>query len=661
MSIFQKENSIDKLSIAALRSLVIDETNKAKSGHPGMGLDAAPIIYVLFKNELTCDPAHPKWINRDRFVLSAGHASALLYALLHVTGYPLSMDDLKKFRQFDSLTPGHPEYGHTIGVDATAGPLGQGICQAVGMAIAEEAVAASYPDGNKVMNHYTYCLCGDGCLEEGLSQEAISLAGHQRLKKLILFYDENGSTLDGPTSNSLSEDVRLRFLASEWNVEEVKDGNDVDAIAKALGKAKKSKMFPTLIIVHTIIGYGSEKQGTSKVHGTPLGAEDGAHAKKFYGYDYPDFTVPSEVYDLFKNTFAKRGAAAYAQWLRDFADFKRFHPADSKRFEDAFQRNVEPYLPATPAFDAATNEATRATSGKIVASLPSKMPFVIGGSADVAASVMTAIPGDPSFTPEHREAHNINFGIREFAMAGIQNGILLHGGLVTYAGCFLIFSDYMKNAIRMSALEKIPAIYLFSHDSVAVGEDGPTHEPIEQLSSLRLIPGLAVYRPADARETYAAWRLALLSHSVPSALVLTRQGLPLLPGSSEEGVKKGAYLISPALGESVIQLLASGSEVPLAVSVQKLLLAQGVAAEVVSMPSWERFEAQNEEYKAQVLHLPKSQRYSLEMGSGALWYKYADHVFSIETYGKSAPASEVIAYFGFTPDKIAGEILESLK
>ncbi|MCI1244946.1 MAG: transketolase [Bacilli bacterium] len=649
---YQKQplSNVDDLAVAAIRSLVIDETNQAKSGHPGMALDIAPTLYLLFRNHLVSDPAHPEWVNRDRFVLSSGHNSALLYALLHVCGYGLTIDDLRKFRQFDSLTPGHPEYGRTVGVDATAGPLGQGISQAVGMAMAERAVAASYRGDEAIMSHFTYCLCGDGCLEEGLSQEAISLAGLHKLEKLVLIYDENGSTLDGPTSASLIEDEGLRFQASGWRVIEVRDGNDLASVDEAIEKAKTPMGKPTLIIVHTIIGYGTSLAGNHKCHGNPLGLDEGAKAKANYGYGYPPFTVPAEVYDLLKATFAARGREAYGRWQGDYAAFRNSHPGEAIRFGKAFRRETEEFLPPEPEY---VSEASRRTSGKIVASLHDAMPFTLGGSADVASSVMTAIPGDPGFSHEHPEAHNVNFGIREFAMAGAQNGMLLHGGLVTYVGCFLIFSDYMKNAIRMSALERVPAIYLFSHDSIAVGEDGPTHEPVEQLTALRTIPGIHVIRPADARETYGAWRIALLSKNTPNCLILSRQTLPLLERSEANKVGKGAYIVYPN-DKATVQFLATGSEVSLAIEAAKIAKEKGgLEAEVVSMPCLELFEEQDEAYKASVLRLPKISRCSFEMGSGAMWYRYADHVYSIESFGKSAPASQVLDDFGFTPAKAA--------
>lgn len=657
----KEEKNIDKLAVGAIRSLVIDEINQANSGHPGMALDAAPTLYVLFKNHLVSDPLHPEWENRDRFVLSAGHASSLLYALLHLGGYGLTMDDLRQFRQLGSLTPGHPEYGHTLGVDATAGPLGQGISQAVGMAMAEKAMQAQYPEGSKIINHYTYCLCGDGCLEEGLSQEAISLAGHMRLNKLILFYDENGSTLDGPTSNSLSENMKIRFLSAEWNVLEVKDGNNLDSIDKAIAKAKKSTVFPTMIILHTVIGYGSKKQGTNKVHGNPLGAEDGAYAKKVYGYDYPSFTVPEAVYSLFKSTFAARGASAYQSYLKAISEYQQFHGTDYKRYLDATQGKIKEYLPTDPELPADFKESTRATSGKFIVSLHKSCPFAFGGSADVAGSVMTAVPEDPNFGGDHPEGRNVNWGIREFAMAGAQNGIQLHKGLKTYVGCFLIFSDYMKSAIRMSCLEKIPSIYLFSHDSIAVGEDGPTHEPIEQLAALRSMPGLDTIRPADAKETYAAWKLALLSKDTPTALILSRQNLPLLANSSYEGVEKGGYIVSESKGKAVLQIIATGSEVSLAIEAQKILEKKKINVEVVSLPSWKRFLEQKPAYIEKVLRLPREKRVSLEMASTFGWEKFAANCIGIDQFGASAPQKDVLDHFGFTPEKVASKIASFLK
>ena len=596
-------NKNDQLAIATIRSLCIDTINKANSGHPGMALGSAPALYTLFTKHLVATPLESKWFNRDRFVLSSGHASALLYSMLHLCGYKVSMDDLKQFRQIDSLTPGHPEYGWTDGVDATSGPLGQGISQAVGMAMAEQMVNKLYSFGNDVCNHYTYALCGDGCLQEGISQEAISLAGHLKLNKFILLYDANQVTLDGALDLSFSEQVKNRFLASEWNVLEVADGNDIDAIDAAISQAKKSKDKPTMIMMHTIIGYGSAKQGTNKVHGNPLGAEDGKAAKLSYGFDHEDFYIPQEVYDLFKNTFGARGEKALKVYNEKLAKL-----AADKHTKDKYNRfislngvNVDKYLPNVyPEFVEGSSTSTRVASGKALNYLMLSMPNLYGGSADVAGSVMTKLDNGINFDASHREGHNINWGIREFAMASAQNGMLLHGGVRSYVGAFFVFSDYMKPAIRMAALSHVPAIYLLSHDSIAVGEDGPTHQPIEQAAMLRSIPHVDLIRPADERETYGAWFAALQSKDRPTALILSRQNLPLLNGSDGDKVKLGAYVVSKEQKKADFVLIATGSEVSLAVQAQALLLEKGIDVRVVSMPCWSYFEKQSEEYHAVV-------------------------------------------------------------
>ena len=640
-------NTIDKLSIATIRSLAIDTINKAKSGHPGMALGSAPIAYTLFTRHLNATPKDSLWFNRDRFVLSAGHASALLYTMLHLCGYRVTMDDLKSFRQLDSKTPGHPEYGWTDGVDATSGPLGQGISQAVGMAIAETMMNSMYPTA---CNHYTYALCGDGCLQEGISQEAISLAGHLNLKKLILFYDANGITLDGGLGLSFSEDVKARFVASGWNVLEVEDGNDVDAIDAAIVKAKKADK-PTMIMVHTVIGFGSAKQGTNKVHGNPLGEEDGKAAKLSYGFDHDNFYVPAEVYDHFKNTFGARGDNAYAEWVKAMEAWKVANPEDAAKFADSLKDKK--YDVEYPAFEAGSQASTRVASGKALNFFMDKLPNLFGGSADVAGSVMTKLDNGSNYFVDNRAGHNMNWGIREFAMASAQNGMLLHGGVRSYVGCFFVFSDYMKPAIRMAALSHLPAIYLFSHDSIAVGEDGPTHEPIEQMAMLRSIPNVDTIRPCDERETYAAWNAALDSAKRPTALILSRQNLPLLDGSSKEGVYKGAYVISKEAKKADYILVATGSEVALAVEAQKLLAADGIDVRVVSMPCWSYFDAQEANYKKSVLSLDREKIVSIEMLSSFGWDKYAANHISIDSFGKSAPAKDVINAFGFTADKVA--------
>ena len=656
-------NKNDQLAIATIRSLCIDTINKANSGHPGMALGSAPALYTLFTKHLVATPKDSKWFNRDRFVLSAGHASALLYTMLHLSGYKISMDDMKQFRQIDSLTPGHPEYGWTDGVDATSGPLGQGISQAVGMAMAERMVNKLYSFGDEVCNHYTYALCGDGCLQEGISQEAISLAGHLKLNKMILLYDANQVTLDGALDLSFSEQVKARFLASEWDVLEVADGNDVDAIDAAISKAKKSKDKPTMIMIHTVIGYGSAKQGTNKVHGNPLGAEDGKAAKLSYGFDHEDFYVPQEVYDLFANTFGARGEKA----LKAYNDALAKLAAD-KKTKDEYDRfislngvDVDKYLPGVyPDFVEGSSTSTRVASGKALNYLMLSMPNLYGGSADVAGSVMTKLDNGTNFDANNREGHNINWGIREFAMASAQNGMLLHGGVRSYVGAFFVFSDYMKPAIRMACLSHVPAIYLLSHDSIAVGEDGPTHQPIEQLAMLRSIPNMDVIRPADERETYGAWFAALQSKNHPTAIILSRQNLPLLKESDGEALKRGAYVVSKEAKKADFVLIATGSEVSLAVAAQALLLEKGIDVRVVSMPCWSYFEKQDEAYKKEVINLPKEKCVSIEMLSTFGWAKYADTNIGLDQFGASAPAKDVFKKFNFTPEFVAG-VVEKLK
>ena len=652
------QENIQSLSIATIRSLCIDMTNKAKSGHPGIALGAAPILYTLYTKHLVASAKDPNWISRDRFVLSAGHGSSLLYAILHLAGYKVSIDDIKNFRQVGSITPGHPEWKVTPGVDATSGPLGQGIATGVGMAMAELMLKNTYTRGETLCDHYTYVLCGDGCLQEGISQEAISIAGFQKLNKLILLYDSNNVTLDGNLELSYNENVKMRFEACGWNVLEVKDGNDCEAIDKAICHAKKSKDKPTLIIVNTVIGYGATHQGTNKVHGAPIGIEDGARTKKeVYHFDHEDFYVPQEVYDHFKETFGARGEAAYNKYQEEFVKYHESNKVEAERFLKLKDLDVSEYLPKELPSEFKDEEvATRKVSQNALNDYALALPNLYGGSADVASSVMTQIKGGSNFTPDNRSGHTVNFGIREFAMASIQNGILLHGGLRFYVGSFLAFSDYMKAAIRMATLVKLPAIYLFSHDSIAVGEDGPTHQPVEQVATLRLFPNINVIRPCDARETYAAWQVALRSTQTPTALILSRQVLPQV-NSSAEGLYKGAYVISDDPKATFI-IIASGSEVILALNAQKELLAKGIHTRVVSMPSWELFERTTPEYKQEVFNLPKEKRISVEMMSSFAWDRYAEHHMAIDTYGVSGKAGEVMKYFDFTVEGLVKKVEE---
>ena len=663
MSIITKKiKNVDELSVAAIRSTCIDGINKSKSGHPGTCLSAAPIMYVLYNYFMKANPYDTKWINRDRFVLSCGHASMLLYTTLHLAGFDLSVEDLKNFRQLHSRTPGHPEIDVTPGVDANSGPLGQGIAQGVGLAMAEEMLRNKY--GKEVYDHYTYVMCGDGCLEEGISQEAITFAGLQKLNKLVLLYDKNDVTLDGPLSNSNKEDIKDRFLSAGWDVIYVKNGNNIKDIKKAIKKAKQSLLNPTLIIFQTIIGFGSKNEGSHKVHGNPLGTEDGAFAKKCYGYNYPEFEVPQEVYDNFKTNFINRNLTEYNNYIEKFENLKKTNGELATKILDLSTNDVNKYLNKEHLkMDELATDATRKSSQKVLNFYHELLPNFVGGSADVAGSVMTALSKGSDFTYENQGGTNINWGIREFLMCSASNGILLHGGLRTYTGCFLVFSDYCKAAIRMSALMNLPQIFLFSHDSLVVGEDGPTHQPIEQLAALRSIPNLYVFRPCDAKETYASYRIALESTKTPSCIILTRQNLPLLPNSSNyEGVTKGAYVVDKEKGKKPsMTLIASGSEVSLAIEVKSILEKDGIDLRVVSMPCQELFNQQEEKYQEKVFGIEYEKRVTLEMESTFGWYRYAPLCIGVDKFGASAKADDVVKEFGFTKEEVAKEILKRFK
>lgn len=648
---------LDNLAIATIRSLCIDMINKAKSGHPGMALGSAPILHTLFTRHIIANPNDDKWINRDRFVLSGGHASSLLYSILHLCGYRISLNDLKSFRQLHSITPGHPEVGVTPGVDASTGPLGQGIAEAIGLAMAETMIKATYTEGKRLVDHYTYCLCGDGCLEEGISQEAINFAGIQQLNKLILIYDANKVTLDGPLSLSSIEDTKSRFISANWNYIEVKDGNDVEAIDKAIIEAKKSKNKPTLIKINTIIGYGAPTAGTCKCHGAPLGIEDGTKTKQNYGFNHDDFFIPEEIKQYYHDTFYLRGVKKYNEYQKDLLKYAKTHKNEYERFINLKDGKLDNYISdVLPEYDMSKPKPTRNASGEALNSFMLKIPNLFGGSADVASSVQTVLKGGQDYSAEHRDGHNINYGIRELAATAIANGLLLHGGIRTYLGSFFVFVDYMKPAIRMAALMKLPMIYLLSHDSIAVGEDGPTHQPIEQLAMLRAIPGLDVLRPCDAKETYASWLHALKSHDRPTAILLSRQALPILEESQPKMVEKGAYIISDETKPDFI-IIATGSEVSLALEVKRLL-AKDIKLKIVSMPSQELFLRQDEEYRKKVLSLEKSKIISLEMLSTFGWGRFADINIGVDNFGLSAKAGDVINYYGFNAENIAKIIKE---
>ncbi|RGH29569.1 transketolase [Coprobacillus sp. AF02-13] len=657
---------ISNLSIATIRSLGIDTINKANSGHPGMVLGSAPALYTLFNKELNIYNKEAEWINRDRFVLASGHASALLYSMLHLTGFDVTIDDLKNFRQLNSHTPGHPEIEMTHGVDASSGPLGQGIPMAAGMAMAEKFLASQYNKENfDIIDHYTYVLCGDGDMQEGVTYEAASLAGHLSLGKLIVLYDANKVTLDGPLSMSFSENVKKRYEACNWQVLEVKDGNDINEIHKAIKKGKKEQFKPTLIIVNTVIGFGSANQGTNKVHGAPLGKEDGKNAKLSYGFDHDEFYVPEEVYEDFKKKTIKRGKSKFNKWNKLFNEYKEQYPTEAKQLEDAiagkYSLNIDELLKNYPV---GHNDATRNTSLEVIQEVAKQNPTFLSGTADLASSTKTKIKDEDDFSVENYNGRNLVFGIREFAMVAIMNGMTLHKGVKVSAGGFLVFSDYFKAAVRMACLMKLPIILPLSHDSIAVGEDGPTHQPIEQFAMLRSIPNMHVIRPGDAVEMAAAWKLAIESTENPTALILTRQNVETMENSSVEGVSKGAYVIGKEENHLDAIIIASGSEVNLAMKAKKVLLEKGIDVRVVSMPCQEIFDQQDEQYKEAVLPNAMRKRLSVEMASSFGWHKYVglDGItMSIDEFGKSAPAQDVIQSYGFTVDGVVENIEKLLK
>lgn len=663
---FHLFDNTDTLAVNTIRTLSIDAIQKANSGHPGLPMGAAPMAYALWSRVLNTNPKNSHWFNRDRFVLSAGHGSMLLYSLLHLSGFKLELEDLKNFRQWESKTPGHPEYRYTDGVDATTGPLGQGIAMAVGMAMAERHLEAKYnKDGFPVVDHYTYALCGDGDLMEGVASEAASYAGHQQLGRLVLLYDSNDISLDGDLDKSFSENVKQRFEAYGWEHLLVKDGNDTAEILAAIEKAKQNTSQPTMIEVKTVIGFGSPNAGTSKVHGAPLGDEGILEAKKAYGWNYEEkFFVPEEVTARFKETIGERGEKAESAWNELFASYKEKYPELAKQLEDSLDNKLPTDWDAElPTYDDSKALASRASSGEVINALAAKVPTLFGGSADLAGSNNTTIKTDGEFTKATPGERNIWFGVREFAMGAALNGMALHGGLQVYGGTFFVFSDYVRAAIRLSAIQHLPVTYVMTHDSIAVGEDGPTHEPVEQLASLRAMPGLSVIRPADGNEVVEAWRLAITSTSTPHVLVLTRQGLPTLPNSAKlaaEGVKKGAYVISPAKKDQADAIiLASGSEVNLAIEAQKELLVGGTDVSVVSVPSFDLFEQQSAEYKESVLPNAVRKRVAVEMGASFGWERYVGldgRVIGIDKFGASAPGETVIHNYGFTVENVVNTV-----
>jgi transketolase len=635
-----------KDSINAIRFLGMDAINKANSGHPGIVLGAAPVIYSLFTKHMNVSPNHDEWMNRDRFVLAAGHGSAMLYATLHLSGYDVSMEDLKEFRQLNSKTPGHPEYKHTQGIDATSGPLGQGIAMAAGMAVAERYLSATFNrDKFPVIDHYTYALCGDGDLQEGVTQEAMSLAGHLGLEKLIVLYDSNDIQLDGPLSMANSEDVKQKYEAMNWHYIKVSDANDLDALNEAIEIAKGHKGRPSIIEVKSIIGFGAKNQGDSGTHGAPLGVDETNDMRQRMGYQFGEFEAPKSAYADFEENSVKRSDDAFDNWASLLADYKKEFPELGAQLQDIIDGEFKvDYETVLPKAAIGTSEASRVSGGKALTALSEANPALIGGSADLTKSTKAkGIAGD--FTSENPLGRNINYGVREHAMAAMVNGLVLHG-LKGFSGAFFVFSDYLKPAARMAAIMNLPSTYIFTHDSIAVGEDGPTHEPIEQLSMFRTTPNINVLRPADANETNYAYRFAMEATSTPSVIVLSRQNLEVKVDTSYEDFKKGAYVIRDQEDFEGI-LIATGSEVGLALDTQEALLKEGIKVRVVSMPSMDVFKQQSKEYKESILPSACQKRLAIEMAAPDLWYQFASNVKGIDRFGVSAPAKDAIAYFGF--------------
>ncbi len=660
-------NEKDQLAVNTIRTLSIDAVEKANSGHPGMPMGAAPMAYTLWTRFMNHNPENPSWFNRDRFVLSAGHGSMLLYSLLHLSGYDLTLDDIKNFRQWGSRTPGHPEYRHTPGVEATTGPLGQGIGMAVGMAMAERHLAATYnKEDLNLIDHYTYAICGDGDLMEGVAAEAVSLAGHLKLGRLIVLYDSNDISLDGDLNKSFSENIQKRFESYGWHYLRVNDGTDLEEIAKAIEAAKAELSAPTLIEVKTVIGFGApSKAGTSGAHGAPLGREELIKTKQAYKWDFEsDFHVPEEVYELFKSSVLEKGKQEEEKWNQLFQTYASKYPELANQLQKAINQELpDNWDQGLPEYEVGKGKATRASSGEVLNALAQNVPYIFGGSADLAGSNKTMIKGSDDFSAESYQGRNIWFGVREFAMAAALNGMALHGGLRVFGGTFFVFSDYLRPAIRLSALMGVPVTYVLTHDSIAVGEDGPTHEPVEQLPSLRAMPNLSVIRPADANEVKAAWKIAVSSKERPTLLVLSRQDLPTLENTAslaDEGVAKGAYIVSPAEKEVPdVLLLATGSEVSLAVEAQAALRKDGIEASVVSMPAWDRFEEQSASYKESVLPKAVKKRLAIEMASPLGWDRYVGdegEILGIHQFGASAPGEIVVKEYGFTVENVVSKV-----
>lgn len=640
----------EELCINTIRALAMDAVQQANSGHPGTPMGLAPLAYVLWTRYLKHNPRDPAWPDRDRFVLSAGHASMLLYALLHLTGYDLSLDEIRRFRQWGSMTPGHPEYGHTPGVEMTTGPLGQGISSAVGMAIAERMLAARFNrSGHRVVDHYTYVIAGDGDLMEGVSSEACSLAGNLHLGKLIVFYDDNRITIEGSTGLAFCESVGERFQAYGWRVLRINDGNDLDEIDGVIRRAREQEEHPTLVVTRTHIGYGSpNKQDTAAAHGAPLGEEEVKATKRNLGWPFEEpFTVPDSALTVFRGA-VDAGKAAEAEWTKTMSSHAAAYPDLAAEFERVMERRLPGgWDMALPAFEPGEQVATRSASGAVLNAIAALVPELVGGSADLAPSTDTYLKGYADISREEFEGRNFHFGVREHAMGAVMNGITLHGGFRVFGGTFLVFSDYMRPAIRLAALMRIPVTFVYTHDSIGMGEDGPTHQPVEHLAGLRAMPNLVVLRPADANETALAWKVALDRLDGPTVLVLSRQKLPVLrPGGA---VDRGAYVLED--GKDVV-LIGTGSEVSVCLEAREVLAGQGISARVVSMPSWELFRAQPEPYRNEVLRRGVP-RLAVEAASPLGWREWADATVTIDHFGASAPGGDVLQRFGFSAENVA--------
>ncbi|MBX2819449.1 MAG: transketolase [Rhodothermaceae bacterium] len=669
MSVVTEESTITELSINTIRFLSVDAVQKANSGHPGLPMGAAPMAYVLWKKFMKHNPQNPDWYDRDRFVLSAGHGSMLVYSMLHLTGYDLPLEELKQFRQLGSKTPGHPENFQTRGVETTTGPLGQGFANGVGMAIAERFLAARFNKENfPIVDHYTYAIVSDGDVMEGVAQEAASLAGHLGLGKLIYLYDDNDISIDGSTDVTFTEDVGKRFEAYDWHVQHVDDGNDIDALSAAVEAAKGVTDKPSLIIVRTTIGFGSpNKQGTAGIHGSPLGPEEVVLTKRNLNWPEDEFFLVPDSVKSHMDECVVEGQKDEAEWTALFTRYAEAYPELATRFKQWMNGEFPAdWESALPEFEAGSKMATRASSGKVINAVAPVIPNLVGGSADLTGSNKTGIDGSTDFQKETPHGRYFRFGVREHGMASICNGMVLHGGVRPYCATFLIFSDYLRPALRLSALMRQPVIYVLTHDSIGQGEDGPTHQPIEHLASLRAIPNLLVMRPGDANEVSQAWRVALQQETRPTAIVLTRQGVPTLDRSSNasaEGALKGAYVLSDSEGTPDIILMASGSEVGVIVGAAEMLRADGHAVRVVSAPCLDLFDEQPQSYKNSVLPPTVKRRLSVEAGATMGWDRYvgdAGRAFGLDRFGESAPGQVLFEHFGFTPENIAKVAKEML-